>query len=145
MLLTLLQQSMSSLETSSTELCTVYEHSFTHFLILGREQKQKSKSSLLEAIDVPRKELDESTMLHEKTQVYEHIAAKYPEDLEVVTHSFNLCLTVIRPCLLVLPVPPVLLYIHAHARVYASITHDNYDLQTKDSCTKDSYEKRRYL
>ena len=40
--------------------------------------------SLLVAIDEPRKELDDSITSHEKSQVYEEIAAKYPEDLEVV-------------------------------------------------------------
>ena len=89
MLLTYLNQSMSS----STELCTVYECYFTHFLILGRDEKKMSKSSLLEAIDVPRKVLDESIMLRENSQVYECIAAKYPEDLEVVMHPFNIFLT----------------------------------------------------
>ena len=49
----------------------------------------KSKSSLLEAIDVQRKKLDDSITLHENSQVYECIAAKYPEDLEVVMQNSN--------------------------------------------------------
>ena len=57
-----------------------------HSLILGSEEKLKSKWSLLKAIDAPRKELDESIMLHENSPVYVCIAAKYPEDLKVVTH-----------------------------------------------------------
>jgi len=56
-----------------------------HSLILGSEETLKSKWSLLKAIDVPRKELDESIMLHKNSPVYMCIAAKYPEDLKVVT------------------------------------------------------------
>ena len=57
-----------------------------HSLIIGSEEKLKSKWSLLKAIDAPRKELDESINLHENSPVYLCIAAKYPEDLKVVTH-----------------------------------------------------------
>ena len=42
--------------------------------------------SYLNAIKVSRKELEDS-MTAKKSQVYEEIAAKYPEDLEVVIHT----------------------------------------------------------
>jgi len=42
--------------------------------------------SYLNAIKVSRKELEDS-MTAKKSQVYEEIAAKYPEDLEVFIHT----------------------------------------------------------
>ena len=56
----------------------------SHSLDLGSEEKQKLEWSLLKAVYVPRKELDESIMLPENSPVYKCIAAKYPEDLKIV-------------------------------------------------------------
>ena len=60
----------------------------------------------------------------------------------------NLCLTQFRPCSLVLPLSPTLLYGHAHANAHICALipcddNDHCDFKMKDTCTKDSCIKRQ--
>ena len=58
----------------------------------------------------------------------------------------NLCVTRLRPCSLVLPVSPTLLYAHAHANAHICALipcddNDHCNSRMKDNCTKDSCTK----
>lgn len=53
---------------------------------LDNKKQKELKESYRNSIDTSRKQLDNDVKLHEKSRIYEDIAAMYPTDLEVVTH-----------------------------------------------------------
>ena len=51
---------------------------------LGNKQQLGLKSQFHNAIECSKKELIDNMSLHEKSEVYQDIAAKYPMDLQVI-------------------------------------------------------------
>ena len=51
----------------------------------GNKQELGLKSQFYNAIECSKKELIDNMSLHEKSKVYQDIAAKYPMDLQVIT------------------------------------------------------------
>ena len=69
-----------------SQLYVLFLHIWFHSLWnLGNKQQLGLKLQFHNAIECSKKELNDNMRLHEKSEVYQDIAAKYPVDLQVIT------------------------------------------------------------
>ena len=69
-----------------SQLYVLFLHIWFHSLWnLGNKQQLGLKLQFHNAIECSKKELNDKMRLHEKSEVYQDIAAKYPMDLQVIT------------------------------------------------------------